>query len=177
MGLLGRANGPGYWQGGEKIGGRDVLAGLLAAIGDGISRNSGGDSFAVQGLLGGRMDALEIAKKQAEQRAQMEQAYAVADRLGVPRDVVDAERLGVPVPKPQEPPPMVRDINAWQQLTPEQKAAASEMYGVRSPYRVMGKDGLPYDMSNDGMPDVLTDDEISKLGGGTGNGVGGFQRR
>lgn len=166
---------PNFWQGGEKFRAKDGIAALLAAIGDGLSQANGGQAWATRNLAGGRFDAMEEAKKRAAEQEQLQAAYATADRLGVSRDMVDAKRYGVPVPE-QDIPPMVRDVEAWQKMSPEKKRAAYEMYSARSPYRVMGKDGLPYDMGNDGLPDILTDDDINRLsGGGTGNGAGGFR--
>ena len=173
----------GFWQGGDKFRGRDAIAGLLAAIGDGLMAQGGIQPSAAQGLLGGRADAMEMARKKAEEQAALAQQMAIA-RQAFP-DMNDAQaaaivqKIGNPSDfKPEAPPPMVRDVEAWQRMTPEQKAAAGEMYSTRSPWRVMGADKVPYDMGNDGLPDILTDDDINKLSGGdTGNGVGGFPPR
>lgn len=163
----------GFWQGGDKFRARDGIAGLLAVVGDALSRNSGGEGYATKGLLGGRLDAQEMARKKAEEQAALAEAMSVADRIGTPRDHVLAKQYGVPLPQQPDIPPMVRDVRAWQQMSPEDKRAAQEMYSTRSPWRVMGQDGRPYDMGDDGLPDFIPDEE---LGGGTGNGAGGFRR-
>lgn len=104
-GLLGQQQPQqGFWQGGEKFRARDGIAGLLAVIGDAIAANRGSGSMgATQNLMGGRMDAMEEAKKRAKEQEQLQAAYGTADRLGVPRDTVDAKRLGVPLPEKRKP--------------------------------------------------------------------------
>jgi hypothetical protein len=73
--LDGAPEGPkGFWQGGDKFRARDGIAGLLAAIGDGLSRNSGGEGFAVKGLIGQRTkgsEALEAAQKEYKRKQQV----------------------------------------------------------------------------------------------------------
>lgn len=71
----------GFWQGGDHFGGRDAIAGILAAVSDGLLRQYGGDGGAVQGLTGGRLSAIAMAKKKAEQdreMAAMRQRYIAA---------------------------------------------------------------------------------------------------
>lgn len=173
-GLLGQQQPQqGFWQGGDKFRARDGIAGILAVIGDAIAANRGSGSMgATQNLMGGRMDAMEEAKKRAAEQAKVAEMMAVGERLGMRPEQVQAQMLGLNVPE-QNVPPMVRDVEAWQRMTPEQKRAANEMYSARSPWRVMGRDGMPYQMNgSDGMPDFIPDDE---MGGGTGNGAGGFR--
>lgn len=53
-----------FWQGGKKFGVTDGIAGILAVLGDGLSRNRGyGDGSAVQNLVGGRTDGLKALKE------------------------------------------------------------------------------------------------------------------
>ena len=100
-------------------------------------------------------------------------------------------------PKDSDIPPMVRDVEAWQRLTPEQKTAATEMYSVRNPQaqsdkfvindgqlvRVPGpvpqqadapvvEDGYAYTPGPGGKANQAN---WKPVGGGTGNGAGGFR--
>lgn len=68
---------PSFWQGGGKFGLRDGIAGILAAIGDGLAQQGGGQGGAVQMLAGGRMDAMDMARK--AQAAQMERQIGLQD--------------------------------------------------------------------------------------------------
>lgn len=92
---------PGFWQGGGKFGVRDGIAGALAVIGDALAQRGGGQGGAVQMLAGGRMDALEMAKKAAEQ-ARLEQA---ARRLGINGDQVALAQGGLGELLPKQPSP------------------------------------------------------------------------
>lgn len=55
-----------FWRGGDKFRWQDGLAGILAAAGDVLSQRSGMPVGAAQSLAGGRMDALELARKARE---------------------------------------------------------------------------------------------------------------
>lgn len=55
-----------FWRGGDKFRWQDGLAGILAAAGDALSERSGIKGGAVNMLAGGRMDALELARKARE---------------------------------------------------------------------------------------------------------------
>jgi len=92
---------PSFWQGGDKFGVRDGIAGALAVIGDALSQRGGGQGGAVQMLAGGRMDAMEMAKKAAEQ-ARLEQA---ARRLGINGDQVALAQGGLGELLPKQPAP------------------------------------------------------------------------
>lgn len=179
QGLLAPERPNGFWQGGEKIRGKDALAGLLAVISDTASQLGGNQGNAIEGLLGGRSSALDEFKKKAEQERKMQQTMALLQQAYP--DLTDAQRMamannvGSYADFKPESNPMLRDVQAWQKMTPEEKAAASEMYATRSPWRVAGADGVPYQMN--GAPDFLSDEDMAKLGGGTGNGAGGFRFR
>jgi hypothetical protein len=65
-----------FWQGGKKFGVTDGIAGILAVLGDGLSRNRGyGDGGAVQNLIGGRTGGLS-ALKEAQAAYQRNQQVA-----------------------------------------------------------------------------------------------------
>lgn len=61
-----QARPPSFWQGGDKFRWQDGVAGALAALGDGLSRQAGMEGGGVQMLAGGRMDALQRARKAQE---------------------------------------------------------------------------------------------------------------
>lgn len=94
---------PGFWQGGDKFRFRDGLAGLLAAIGDGFAQSGGGEADSVDGLLGGRFNAMELAKKKAAEQAKLQQMMAVGNRLGLSSDQVMGQQLGLHVPEQRKP--------------------------------------------------------------------------
>lgn len=77
QGLLAPERPNGFWQGGEKIRGKDALAGLLAVISDTASQLGGNQGNAIEGLLGGRSSALDEFKKKAEQERKMQQTMAL----------------------------------------------------------------------------------------------------
>lgn len=92
---------PGFWQGGNKFGMRDGIAGLLAIVGDTLSQRGGGQAGAVRGLTGSRLSAIEMAKKAAEQ-AKLAQA---AQRLGIGGDQVALAQGGLGELLPKQPSP------------------------------------------------------------------------
>lgn len=68
-----QAKPPSFWQGGDKFRWQDGVAGALAALGDGLSRQAGMEGGGVQMLAGGRMDAMQRARK-AQEAAQARSA-------------------------------------------------------------------------------------------------------
>lgn len=91
---------PGFFDGGDKLTGRDIIGGILAAIGDGLAQHSGGRGGAVQGLTDNRFSALAMAKKAQEQQAQMLAARQRAIAAGV--DPARAEMMASGDPNPAE---------------------------------------------------------------------------
>lgn len=67
---------PSFWEGGDKFRTRDGIAGLLAVLGDAFAQQGGGQGGAVQNLSGGRLHALDMARKQAQQEAITRQLVA-----------------------------------------------------------------------------------------------------
>lgn len=64
---------PGYWQGGDKFGGRDALSAALAAISDAFAQRGGSQNGSVGMLMGSRNDAMQMAREaQAAQQARMQ---------------------------------------------------------------------------------------------------------
>lgn len=154
----------GFWQGGEKFRAKDGIAGLLAVIGDAIAANHGSGSMgATQSLMGGRFDAMEEAKKRAAEQEQLQAAYATADRLGVSRDMVNAKRYGVPVPEPEK----------RKGLRPVAGPTGVFVWDADNERFAAPQGGIP-GSSADEWEDI-DEDTARRLGGGTGNGAGGFR--
>lgn len=185
----------GFWQGGDKFRARDGIAGLLAAVGDAFSRNGGGQGGAVEMLSGGRMKAMELARKQQEQAQQQELLRARMKAAGLPDNEIEAQLYGFDLPKPVEPPAMIRNLEAFRtQIKPDPQKLADfkEYQSITNPKWFTGADGRPYQMDDraDGpQPGTIEDGyqfmggdpadpkNWKAVGGGTGNGVGGFRRR
>ena len=72
----------GYWQGGDKFRTRDGIAGLMAVIGDALSRQGGGQGGAVEMLGGGRMSALAMAQAAQAQQAKQQEDARILMRAG-----------------------------------------------------------------------------------------------
>ena len=188
-GLLAAQDKPaGFWQGGDKFRARDGIAGLLAAIGDGLTQNSGGQGYAVQGLLGGRLDARKLAEKKAEEQAQLAQMMAVGQANGLTPEQVQAQALGLKLPEQEKPPGIAQNYQWWNNLPAEEKQRFAQYQDVVNPKVFSGQDGLPYRMPRgDDAPGIedgyqytpgpggrANPQNWKPAGGGTGNGVGGF---
>lgn len=100
-----------FWQGGNRFTGRDALAGVLAAIGDGLRGWSGGPTGAVEGLIAGRLaPGQQAAALAAEQR---KRAADLADYEA--KKGIDARYATPDAPKPGS-------FEWYQTATPEQRA-------------------------------------------------------
>lgn len=119
---------PGFWQGGNKFGTRDALAGILAAVGDAFAQRSGGRPMAVQNLTGGRLDALELARDAQQKQAETLGRYQRAQAMGADPGRADMFAHGDLSGKdllPQEPdlPERVRTSQWYMNATPEERVA------------------------------------------------------
>lgn len=166
-----------FWQGGDKFTGRDAIAGLLAAIGDAFTQQGGGRGSAVQMLTGGRMDAMEMARKAAEEQKLM----AAAGRQGINADQFALHRggLGGALQKPPQN-DTAADYEFWKQhMSPEQFQAYVQNKADPPQYR-QGPDGQFYRITPQAMqPPPISEDDWSKgqpVGGGVDNGAGTFRR-
>lgn len=181
---------PGFWQGGDKFRFRDGLAGLLAAIGDGFAQSGGGEADSVDGLLGGRFNAMELAKKKAAEQAKLQQMMAVGNRLGLSSDQVMGQQLGLHVPEPNE----FDRMAAIAGVTPEERQQAARRKVMGDPFLTGATlpDGGQYYGYASGLPGVLgqnkpsgltpmTPEEIRNMGlpegGPGGRRPGGFRYR
>lgn len=180
QGLLAPARPNGFWQGGEKIRGKDALAGLLAVISDTASQLGGNQGNAIEGLLGGRSEALDEFKKKAEQERKMQQTMALLQQAYP--DLTDAQRMAMATKvgdyadfKP-EANPMDRDLKTYQGWDENQRADYGRLQDMRNPWRFMGADGRPQTQSTAPL-DPEEWEIVSGPGGGTGNGAGGFPFR
>lgn len=168
----------GFWQGGDKFTGRDGIAGILAVIGDAFAQQGGGAGGATPMLMNGRLSAIEMAKKQAEDQLQKQALMEAARQRGInPADVTLAQGgLGGIIPKGDDPTGFMRNEQyVEQRYGPE----AAKAYAVPSLYGMTrGPDGKMYPITPSQAPDTLSDDEWNALpGGASGNARGGFPPR
>lgn len=186
---------PRFWQGGDKFTGRDGLAGLLAIIGDVAAQQSGGQGNAIEGLLGGRSEALQAFEKQAEQERQLQKLIALGAANNIPENVVRAQAAGLKLPEPEKPHELQRLAALANDPTqpPEVRDAAKRklqddpyLTGVNLPNggqffgRASALPGVSGSMGGGGLT-PMSPDEVKALGlpegGPGGNRPGGFPRR
>lgn len=165
----------GFWQGGERFGGRDALAGILAVIGDAFAQNGGGEGFATPMLMGNRLSAIEMAKKKAEEQEQQQALMEAARQRGInPADVTLAQGgLGGIIPKQGELPERARMAQWYQNASPQERAAFDQTnpiitngYGSA----VVPRNALPGGLDPNRY-ELIPDDE----GGPTQPASGGFR--
>ncbi len=166
-GLLGQQQPQqGFWQGGDKFRARDGIAGILAVIGDAIAANRGSGSMgATQNLMGGRFDAMEEAKKRAAEQAKMQQMMAVGERLGMRPEQVQAQMLGLNVPEPEK----------RKGLRPVAGPTGVFVWDADNEQFATPQGGIPGGGADEW--EDIDEETARRLGGGTGNGAGGFRRR
>lgn len=123
----------GYWDGGGKIRGRDALAGALAGVSDAFAQAGGAQGGAVERLMGGRMSAMQEAKKRQEQQMQLAQMIAVGKANGMSEEQVRAQVLGLKTPEGPKPTTEMQNFEAFQKMTPEQRAAYNQYRDANSP--------------------------------------------
>lgn len=98
---------------------------------------------------------------------------AAAEAAKRQNDFADWQQRQDYIQSHQGPPPMVRDLEAYRHLDPEQLKAYREQQALLHPQFVTGKDGLPY-QTNAAPLDPNEWEPYSPTGGGAGNGTGGF---
>lgn len=167
----------GFWQGGDKFTGRDGIAGILAVIGDAFAQNGGGAGGATPMLMNGRLSAIEMAKKQAEDQLQQQALMEAARQRGInPADVTLAQGgLGGIIPKQGELPERARMAQWYQNASPQERAAFDQTnpiitngYGSS----VVPRNALPGGLDPDRY-ELIPDDE----GGPASRAPGGFPPR
>lgn len=141
-GLLATESKPkGFWQGGDKFTGKDALAGLLAAVGDGLMMNAGGEGAAVGMLAGGRTKARDKAEKQAAQQAEMAKIMQIAQANGISPEQAMAQIYGLDLPKPEKPPTWLTEAQTYDSLPAEVKAQVGRYFDVTRPYSATTPEG------------------------------------
>lgn len=185
---------PGFWQGGKKFTGKDALAGVLAALGDAFSNQAGMPIGATQNLAGGRLSAIEEAKKRAAQAQEIEAARQRAQAAGLTGPQAELMAYGDAKysdlhEKPPELPADARLAQWYQNAPPEQRAAFDQIrpiitngYGSS----VVPRSSLP---GSGPQPGAVEDGHQfmggdpgdprnwKPVGGGGGNATGGFPYR
>ncbi len=129
---------PGYYEGGDKFTGQDVVKMLLASVSDAGLRNRGHESNAMGNMNQFRLSAIEMAKKAQEQQAQMQAARQRAIAAGV--DPARAEMMASGDPNPAE----------W-------------MPKAGNPYRFEDNAGNVWEIGDDKQPRRIFTDEIPKM--------------
>ena len=167
----------GLWNGG-KASGKDILGLILGALGDGLAINDGRAPLVAPMLLG-RLKGL----KDTEAEEVAAQRKRLAERE-------DKQWEWANKPKEASIPPFVRDYQAWQQMSPEERAGVGEMEEARSGDRFVTTvlpDGRFYAGPQRGLVDALTGSgqpaapkaaprgKLRPMGGGSGNATGGFR--
>jgi hypothetical protein len=191
-----------FWQGGEKVRGKDALAGLLAVISDAASTLGGGQGGAIDDLTGRRKSALDEFKEEAKQQRKMQEIMAIGQANGMTPAQIQAQMAGLKLQQPDE-----FERNAQRAGiapgTPEY-AEAARLRMIPEPFisttlpngqffagrpsqmgGMMGgggmadqtpaiEDGYQYTPGPGGRANQAN---WRQVGGGTGNGVGGFPAR
>lgn len=178
-----------FWQGGEKFGVRDGIAGLLAIIGDVAAQQSGGEPGAVGLLANTRFGAIDTARKAQAKAAEIEAMRQRAQAAGLSGPLADLMANGDAkfsdiYSKPEGLPAAAKMADWYRNATPEQKAA----YDATDPIvtngygsSVVPRSSLPGASAAPPGLTPMTPEEIQRLGlpqgGPTQPASGGFPSR
>lgn len=167
---------PGFWQGGDKFGGRDALAALLAIVGETADRQAGREGGAASALANNRLSAINAAKKQQQEQAQIRQDAQILMRAGYPPEQAIAMATGNLKPsdvKGPEPTAAQRNTEWWMKASPAERAAYEQMNPIinNGPYgqQVIPRGSLS-GMGRQYDPNEWEDIPDPRMGGATGNG-------
>jgi hypothetical protein len=141
-----------FMEGGD-FGWRDGLGMALAGIGDAFTREGGGEGGALNSMLGRAYSARDMAKK-AQAKA-LEDAAAreeSARRMTAARpDLTPAQIEAVSygdftpdqaMPRQPDVPAFVKNLDAWNQMTPEKRQEVAAMQAILNPTFGQGADGI-----------------------------------
>lgn len=173
QGLLAEPEQPqGFWQGGEKFGVREGLAGLLAGVGDGLQNYYGGNGRAMDSLLSGRMSAMEMARKKAEEQAQLAQRMAIVQRAfpGMTGGQQEAIVSGIGNPSDFAPPQR-------KGLRPVAGPTGVVVWDADNEQFASPRGGVPGMTGMDEWEDISEEEATRARGGPGGNRPGGFRPR
>lgn len=180
---------PKRWVDGGKFTGKDALGILFSSLGDSFA--PGRESMTDNAFARHASARESLAKQQQEMQQRQAVLKAMAAKGIDPQvagifagDPVAARQVLLPQQQqPQQPPAFVRNLEAWNQMTPEQQAQVARMQSVLNPQFTTGMDGQSYqrppastgNYDSDEWEDI-PEEEARRLGGAGGNASGGFPR-
>jgi hypothetical protein len=193
---MGAPKQPSFWQGGDKFGWRDGLAGILAAVGDAFAQQGGGRGGGVEMLTGGRLSAIDMARKAQLRQQQIEAARQRAIAAGL--DPARADLMANDDAKYSDlnnkPTSEMQNFQAWQSMDPATRGEYSTFRDQTDPLITNGYGSTVVPRASIGgappgpQPGTIEDghqfmggnpadpNSWKPVGGGAGNGAGGFPR-
>ena len=170
-----------FWQGGDKFRWQDGLAGVLAAVGDAFAQQGGGQGGAVQNLTGGRLSAIEAARKAQQQAQEIAAARQRAEAAGFQGPQADMLAHGDAKPGDFRSPnnDTVADWEFYQQKLAPDEFERWKQNRIDPPQYRQGPDGQSYRIPPTTPPRISEDDWNSgqPVGGPSLSATGGFPRR
>lgn len=101
------------------------------------------------------------------------EAEAAQERQAALQDYESKRQIDQRYEGPPDPPAIVRNLEAFQNFTPEQRRAFEEYQALVNPRYMTGADKLPY-QTNAAPFDLNEWEPVEPQGGGVSNGTGGF---
>lgn len=126
----------------------DRLSNLASGLGAAAAFSSGDFGAGASILNHGARMRQDAAKKQSDEQMQAQmlaglKAQGLTDEQAM-LVLNNAANIGDFRPKAPEVPSFVKNLEAWNQMTDEQKRQVAQMMSVLNPTFMTGQDGLPY---------------------------------